>query len=67
VKLTIMQWSWLIGTVIFFFAVLLDLVNIVNVPDRALIVVPIALFVVSWLVGPSFKELNEMNRSKRRG
>jgi len=62
-----MQWSWFIASVIFFFAVLLDVVNIINVPNRVLIVVPIVLFVVSWLVGPSFKELTEMNRSKRRG
>jgi hypothetical protein len=62
VKLTSLQWAWFVAAVLFFAAVLLDVANVLNVPGKLLIVVPILLFLVSLVVGPSLRDLNRMNR-----
>jgi purine-cytosine permease-like protein len=62
VKLTPMQWAWFAASILFFGAVLLDVAGVLNVPGAFLIIVPIVLFAVSLVVGPSLKDLKRVNR-----
>jgi hypothetical protein len=62
VKLSPLQWSWLIAAGLFFAAVLLDVADLIVVPNLVLIGGALSLLVISHLVGPSLKELNRMNR-----
>jgi hypothetical protein len=63
VKLNLVQLSWMIAAGVFFIAALLDVTGVLQVPHTLLIVVPILLFVLSWAVGPSLKEITKANRS----
>jgi hypothetical protein len=62
VKLNALQRSWMIAAAIFFVAVGLDVANFINVPRSVLIIGPILLFLVSWVAGPSLKELSKAHR-----
>jgi hypothetical protein len=62
VRLKPVQWAWFVAAALFFATVLLDVANVLNVPGKLLIVLPILLFLVSLVVGPSLKDLNRMNR-----
>jgi hypothetical protein len=61
-KLNALQRSWMIATAIFFVAVGLDVANVINVPRILLIVLPILLFLVSWVAGPSLKDVSKADR-----
>lgn len=67
-KLNWLQMSWLVGTALFFGALILDIVNVIELPGAFLIIAPIALFAFSVAVGPTFKEIHAaLNRPKRPG
>jgi hypothetical protein len=57
-----MQWFWFGGTVLFFGAVLLDVLNVLNVLTPLLIAIPPILLAINLAVGPSMKQLSKGNR-----
>ena len=61
-KLTPVQWFWFVLTALFFAAVLLDVVGLVDVPTPLLIAIPPILLAINLAVGPSLKELSQRNR-----
>jgi hypothetical protein len=57
-KLNPLQWLWLVGGGVLAVILLLDVANVVEVPNALLIVLPILLLLASLIAGPSLKQLS---------
>jgi len=60
-----MQWAWMVGAVLYFAALLLDILGVVVVPVPLLIAIPAVLLAVNLAVGPTLRDLRGANRRGR--
>lgn len=61
-KLSMIQWLWMMAVVVFFATVMLDLANVMNVPPIYWLLASTSLMVIGWWVGPSMQELKKAQR-----
>jgi hypothetical protein len=62
VRLNPVQWAWIIATIGYLIAVLLDVADVMSVPNAVLILGGLLLALVSRAVGPSMGEIKKANR-----
>jgi hypothetical protein len=64
VKLSPLQWAWVVATCVYLAVVFLDVANVLEVPNAVLILGGLLLALVSRVAGPS---MAEVKRAHRRG
>jgi hypothetical protein len=63
-KLNAIQWAWMGAAALFVASLLLDVINIVNVPPVYMLLCSTSLLVAGWWVGPSLIELEKAQRRR---
>ena len=61
-KLNPIQWAWVVATCVYFAVVLLDVADVLTIPNAVLILGGLLLALVSRMVGPSMTEFTRANR-----
>ena len=61
-KLSPVQWAWVVATIVYLTTVFLDVADVLAVPNAFLMLGGLVLALISRAVGPSMTELKRLNR-----
>lgn len=63
-KLSSVQWLWLVAVALYAASLLLDVANVLNVPVIYMLLGSTLLLISGWLVMPSMKEMRKAQRRR---